>query len=96
MTADDYSTLDYEVSGHKAYLTLNRPDRLNAINDEMPGEIAAAVERANADPVVRVIVLRGAGRAFCSGYDLKFFAEGRDPSGGGRDRSGTRSPTTAR
>jgi len=63
MTADGYSTLRYEVSGHKAYVTLNRPDRLNAINDEMPGEIPAAVKRANADPVVRVIMQRGAGRA---------------------------------
>lgn len=77
MSDDLYSTLRYEVSGHKAYLTLDRPERLNAINDEMPREIAAAVERANADPAIRVIILRGAGRAFCSGYDLKLFAEDR-------------------
>jgi len=76
MTQNRYATLRYEVSGRKAYLTLNRPDRLNAIDDQMPGEIAAAVERANEDPAVRVIVLRGAGRAFCAGYDLKLFAEG--------------------
>ncbi len=65
----------------KAYLTLNRPERLNAINDEMPGEIRAAVERANADDAVRVIVVQGAGRAFCAGYDLKEYAEG-DVRGG--------------
>jgi enoyl-CoA hydratase len=71
-----YATLTYEVRDAKAYLTLNRPDRLNAIDDVMPGEIRAAVEQANADDDVRVIVVAGAGRAFCAGYDLKQFAEG--------------------
>src|SRR4051794_37183025 len=71
-----YSTLTYEVRDAKAYLTLNRPDRLNAIDDVMPGEIRAAVDQANADDDVRVIVVQGAGRAFCAGYDLKQFAEG--------------------
>ena len=72
----DFSTLLYDARDGKAYLTLNRPDRLNAIDDVMPGEIRAAVERANADDDVRVIVVQGAGRAFCAGYDLKQFAEG--------------------
>src|SRR3954447_24409904 len=71
-----YKTLTYEVRDAKAYLTLNRPDRLNAIDDVMPGEIRAAVDEANADDDVRVIVVQGAGRAFCAGYDLKQFAEG--------------------
>src|SRR4051794_5464104 len=71
-----YQTLTYEVRDAKAYLTLNRPDRLNAIDDVMPGEIRAAVDEANADNDVRVIVVAGAGRAFCAGYDLKKFAEG--------------------
>jgi len=73
-----FTTLSYDVRDAKAYLTLNRPERLNAINDEMPGEIRAAVELANADDAVRVIVVQGAGRAFCAGYDLKQYAEG-DP-----------------
>ena len=72
----DFSTLRYEVAGRKAAITLNRPERLNAINAAMPGEIRAAVEAANDDPAVHVIVLAGAGRAFCAGYDLKEFAEG--------------------
>jgi enoyl-CoA hydratase len=72
----ELTTLTYEVRGATAHLTLNRPERLNAIDDVMPGEIRAAVERANADDVVRVIVVQGAGRAFCAGYDLKQFAEG--------------------
>ena len=75
-----FTTLSYDVQDAKAYLTLNRPERLNAINDEMPGEIRAAVEQANADDEVRVIVVQGAGRAFCAGYDLKQFAEGSDHS----------------
>ena len=71
-----YTTITYDVRDAKAYLTLNRPDRLNAIDDVMPGEIRAAVEQANADDDVRVIVVSGAGRAFCAGYDLKEYAEG--------------------
>jgi enoyl-CoA hydratase len=70
------STLRYAVTGRIARITLNRPQRLNAINDRMPGEIRRAVEAANADDAVHVIVLAGAGRAFCAGYDLKQFAEG--------------------
>ena len=76
----EYSTLIYETRDRKAYVTLNRPDRLNAIDDVMPGEIRAAVEQANDDDGVRVIVLQGAGRSFCAGYDLKLFAEGSAPS----------------
>jgi enoyl-CoA hydratase len=76
MSTENFTAVRYEVNGHKAYVTLNRPERLNAIDDKMPGEIAAAVECANDDPAVRVIVLQGEGRAFCAGYDLKLFAEG--------------------
>lgn len=69
------STVLYSVEGRVATLTLNRPERLNAIDDRMPADIEAAVARANADDAVHVIVLTGTGRGFCSGYDLKFFAE---------------------
>ena len=58
-----------------ARVTLNRPDRLNAISGAMPGEIRRAVELANADDDVHVIVIQGAGRAFCAGYDLQDSAE---------------------
>ena len=54
-------------------LTLNRPDRLNAINDELLKALGQALEDANSDPEVRAIVLQGAGRAFCAGDDLKDF-----------------------
>lgn len=70
-----FQTLSYETAGRIARITLNRPERLNAIDEKMPGEIRAAVERANADDGIHVIVLAGAGRGFCSGYDLKAFAE---------------------
>ncbi len=75
----DFTTLLYERDGRIARITLNRPERLNAINGEMPGEIAAAVARANDDDDAHVIVLAGAGRAFCAGYDLKEYAEKTGP-----------------
>jgi len=74
-----YTTLIYDRQGRIARITLNRPERLNAISEAMPGEIRRAVEQANADDAVHVIVLAGAGRAFCAGYDLKQYAEGETP-----------------
>src|SRR4051812_13823133 len=59
-----------------ARFILNRPERLNAINEDTPREIRAAVEWANADDEVHVIVLDGAGKGFCGGYDLAYFGEG--------------------
>ena len=72
----ELTALRYEVRERKAYLTLNRPERLNAIDHRMPRDIRQAVEMANDDPEVHVIVLQGEGRSFCAGYDLKAFAEG--------------------
>lgn len=76
MTEPRFTSLRYDTAGRKAYITLSRPERLNAIDTAMPGELRRAVDLANADRGVHVIVLRGEGRAFCSGYDLKEFAEG--------------------
>lgn len=58
-----------------ARLRLNRPERFNAIDDAMPGEIRAAVEWANAEDAVHVIVVEGAGKGFCGGYDLAATAQ---------------------
>ncbi|MEQ9694143.1 crotonase/enoyl-CoA hydratase family protein [Shimia sp. SDUM112013] len=71
----------YEKDGRIGRITLNRPEVMNAISLEMPGQIAAAVAEADADPGVHVIVLSGAGDAFCAGYDLTAFAqtEGTNP-----------------
>ncbi|WP_417675682.1 crotonase/enoyl-CoA hydratase family protein [Pseudodonghicola sp.] len=70
------AVVDYEVDGRIARIALNRPEVMNAINDELPVELAAAVARADADPGVHVIVLSGRGPAFCAGYDLTYYAEG--------------------
>lgn len=78
-------TVLYERDGRIGRITLNRPQRLNAINDEMPRELRDAVVAANADDEVRVIVLSGAGRAFCSGYDLKLYAETPGPNVGSQE-----------
>jgi len=65
-----FHTLLYDTAEAVATITLNRPDRLNTIVPPMPQELEAAVDRAIADPGVRVIILRGAGRAFCAGFDF--------------------------
>ncbi|HZE67833.1 MAG TPA: crotonase/enoyl-CoA hydratase family protein [Sporichthyaceae bacterium] len=69
MTAD-FTTLVYAADAGIATITLNRPESLNTIVPPMPDELAAAVERAVRDTAVKVIVLRGAGRAFCAGFDF--------------------------
>jgi enoyl-CoA hydratase/carnithine racemase len=65
-----YQTLLYDTAEALATITLNRPERLNTIVPPMPEELEAAVQRATADEQVKVIVLRGAGRAFCAGFDF--------------------------
>lgn len=72
------STVLYERDRRIARITLNRPDVMNAINDDMPRDLAAAVARADADPEVHVMVLAGAGKAFCAGYDLAHYAADPD------------------
>jgi enoyl-CoA hydratase len=73
MSTDDFETILYSTAGPLATITLNRPERLNTIVPPMPDEVEAAVGRAIKDAEVKVIVLRGAGRSFCAGYD---FGEG--------------------
>jgi enoyl-CoA hydratase len=70
--------IDQQVENPRiARLLLNRPERLNAINHETPRELRAAVEWANTNPEVHVIVVEGAGKGFCGGYDLSQFGEGQ-------------------
>ena len=66
----DFETILYAVDGATATVTLNRPDRLNTIVPPMPDEVERAVGLAIRDADVKVIVVRGAGRAFCAGYDF--------------------------
>jgi enoyl-CoA hydratase len=65
-----YETILYAIDGAIATITLNRPQTLNTIVPPMPDEVQDAVHRAVADTEVKVIVVRGAGRAFCAGYDF--------------------------
>src|SRR3954449_13592877 len=65
-----YETLAYATDGAAATCTLNRPDRLNTIVPPMPDELEQAVHRAVGDAAVKVIVLRGASRSFCAGFDF--------------------------
>ncbi len=65
------SPVDYSTRGALAFITLNRPERLNAINRRLCVALEDSVAEANRDRDVRVIVLRGAGRSFCAGYDLQ-------------------------
>jgi enoyl-CoA hydratase len=69
------ATLTYEADRRVARITLDRPERGNAITLDTPRELAEAVERANRDPAIHVIALAGNGKGFCGGYDLKEFAE---------------------
>jgi enoyl-CoA hydratase len=89
----DYRTLTYEVTGRIARITFNRPEHGNAITLDTPVELADAVERADLDPAVHVIVLSGRGKGFCGGYDLGVFAEhGTDTKAAG-ERAGERTGT---
>ncbi len=76
--------LRYEVADRVATITLSRPDRLNAFTPGMAAELAQAAAAADADEAVRVVVVTGAGRAFCAGADLS------SGSGSFADRAGHR------
>ena len=74
----DFSTLTISQDTDTpsiARLVLNRPERFNAINDDLPGELREAVEWAEDNDDIHVIVLEGAGKGFCGGYDLVDYAE---------------------
>jgi enoyl-CoA hydratase len=74
-----YETVLYETKGRIATITLNRPESFNAIRPPMPEELEQAIAQANADKEARVIVLKGAGKTFCAGFDfsqaLRHFGE---------------------
>jgi enoyl-CoA hydratase len=78
----EYRTLTYEVTDRVARITLDRPEHGNAITLDTPVELADAVERADLDRGVHVILLSGNGPGFCGGYDLGLFAE-QDMAGQG-------------
>ena len=66
----------YDAKNGVAWITLNRPAVLNALDTELAATLAEQVDRASADPAITVVVVRGAGRAFCSGMDRTALAAG--------------------
>ncbi|MBV9509137.1 MAG: crotonase/enoyl-CoA hydratase family protein [Caulobacteraceae bacterium] len=70
MPAPAFETLLYEVQDGVATITLNRPDRLNAFNEQMRLDMIAAFDATDADDAVRAVIVTGAGRGFCAGADL--------------------------
>ena len=77
-----YDTIIYETKGPVATITLNRPDALNAISQQMTAELHRALDEAEADAQVRAIILTGAGRGFSAGYDIARRPDGRGPLDG--------------
>ncbi|MEV6140078.1 crotonase/enoyl-CoA hydratase family protein [Nocardia sp. NPDC051990] len=86
----EYRTLTYARDGRIARITFNRPEKGNTITPDTPVDLAHAVERADLDPRVHVILVSGRGKGFCGGYDLDMFAEqGSHGIGGSTDTTGT-------
>lgn len=77
-----FQTIQWEIREHTGVLTLNRPERLNAIDNVMRRELEEVLRRAEADAEVWTIVVTGNGRGFCSGADLKARAEAEKAGGG--------------
>jgi enoyl-CoA hydratase len=66
-----FKTIKYSTAGRLAFISLNRPDKLNAINAEMVAELNAVLDQAEANEAVRTIILSGEGQAFSAGFDLE-------------------------
>src|ERR1700716_2361634 len=81
-----YKCLLYDVQDRIATLTLNRPERLNALGDTLREDLDGALAQSAADPGGGVLVITGAGRGFCSGGDVKSMSE-RDRAGEGTGTS---------
>ena len=75
-----YENILYEVRENVAWITLNRPERLNALSRVLLSELGEALDGAAEDSEVRCIVIKGAGRAFSAGYDMNVQTEGALPS----------------
>ena len=84
---ESYTCLLYEEIGRVARLTLNRPEKLNALSIDLHTELLQAAKQAEADPRIHAVVIRGAGRAFCAGYDITPAPERRATQAGRTIRS---------
>ena len=67
----DYQDIEYEVADGRAHITMMRPESHNAISQTLLEELEDALWRADDNTAVHCVILRGAGRSFCAGYDLK-------------------------
>ena len=76
-----FACLLYEVDDHVCTITLNRPEKRNALSAQLVNELIFALETAGEDDAVRVVVLTGAGKAFCAGGDLSQMSGGGDAGG---------------
>ncbi len=88
MTTGQESTVRFDVDGEVATITLDRPATLNAMNDQLMLDLRSALERVVDDTAVRVAVLTGEGRGFCSGADLSGFADDTDTGSEAGDAAG--------
>ena len=92
VSASNTEQLLVEQTGHVVTITLNRPERLNAISRDMLNELSAKMVEADKDPDVRCIILTGAGRGFCSGLDLIDTSDRMDSTGEASSRGGSNQP----
>jgi len=88
----ELETMTFEVADRVARITLDRPERGNGLTPTLIGELERCVERADLDPAVHAILLAGAGKGFCGGYDLVASAEGMGDGGLGASGAPAGSP----
>ncbi|MCY0878162.1 MAG: enoyl-CoA hydratase-related protein [Firmicutes bacterium] len=91
-----YESIEYAVANRIATITLNRPDTLNALTEGMLKELSDAVKQAERDQSVRVLILTGRGRGFCSGQDLKALGDHPTPEAIGQHLARRYHPLIAR
>jgi len=88
MTIGSYSTVKVEKDDGIGWLYMNRPEKRNAMNPQMHFDMDAVLPEIEADPEIRVVILTGAGDAFCAGQDLREYFRGLDGDPAGRRRAG--------
>ena len=74
------SKVIFQKDGQIGRISLNRPEKMNAIDDDVPEQLQSAILEAENDPDIHVIILSGKGKAFCGGYDLSSYAENKRPN----------------
>ena len=88
------STVLYSDLGNVAVVTLNRPQALNSFTRQMHRDLWAALDQAEVNPLIRGLVITGAGRAFCAGADLSEFDFAPGPGSAGGPQPGPAPPTS--